>query len=146
MLIDDVDIVELVSRYTPLTKDDRDRYWGRCPFCGAEDKAFVVNPTHGLWYCFKCKQGGNSLTFFSLIEKISYCEAMKRLGVTLTPTTRAEFLSEFERFLKENLKIMPPDQCKTLESDLVEVYQSLKKNYNAEQVDAPNQNNTPKQE
>lgn len=152
MLIDDVDIVELVSRYTPLTKDDRDRYWGRCPFCGAEDKAFSVSPTKGLWYCFNCKQGGNRPKFLSLVEKISYYEAMQRLGIKAddnpSPKTRAEILAEFNRLLEKTLELFPnmhQEERETVEKELAKS-RSILDRLNAKQVAAPNQSNTSKQE
>ena len=41
---------------------------GDCPFCGREDK-FTVNIENGLWRCFTCGIGGNTITFLQELWK-----------------------------------------------------------------------------
>ena len=78
------DIYSVVSRYVPLTQRSG-RYWGRCPFHNEKTASFSVSPDKGLFYCFGCGAGGNAFKFLSLIENISYFEAVKlqaqRLGI-----------------------------------------------------------------
>lgn len=84
------DIYSVVSRYVPLTQKSG-RYWGRCPFHNEKTASFCVSPDKGFFYCFGCGAGGNVFKFLSLIENISYFEAVKlqaeRLGIDL-PTQR----------------------------------------------------------
>ena len=84
------DIYSVVSRYVPLTQKSG-RYWGRCPFHNEKTASFSVSPDKGLFYCFGCGAGGNVFKFLSLIENITYFEAVKlqaqRLGIEL-PTKK----------------------------------------------------------
>ncbi len=85
------DIYSVVSRYVPLTQKSG-RYWGRCPFHNEKTPSFSVNPEKGLFYCFGCGAGGNVFKFLSLIENITYFEAVKlqaqRLGIEI-PTKKS---------------------------------------------------------
>ena len=84
------DIYSVVSRYVTLTQKNG-RYWGCCPFHNEKTASFTVSPDKGFFYCFGCGAGGNAFKFLSLIENISYFEAIKlqaqRLGIDL-PTRR----------------------------------------------------------
>ena len=85
------DIYSVVSRYVPLTQRSG-RYWGRCPFHNEKTASFSVSADKGLFYCFGCGTGGNAFKFLSLIENITYFEAVKlqaqRLGIEL-PTQKS---------------------------------------------------------
>ena len=85
------DIYSVVSRYVQLTQRSG-RYWGRCPFHNEKTASFSVSADKGLFYCFGCGAGGNVFKFLSLIENITYFEAIKlqaeRLGIEL-PTRKA---------------------------------------------------------
>ena len=85
------DIYSVVSRYVPLTQKSG-RYWGCCPFHNEKTPSFSVNPEKGLFYCFGCGAGGNVFKFLSLIENITYIEAVKlqaqRLGIEI-PTKKS---------------------------------------------------------
>ena len=80
------DIYSVVSRYVQLTQKSG-RFWGRCPFHNEKTASFSVSPDKGLFYCFGCQTGGNVFKFLSLIENITYFEAVKlqaqRLGIDL---------------------------------------------------------------
>ena len=80
------DIYSVVSRYVQLDKKNG-RYWGLCPFHNEKTPSFNVSADKGLFYCFGCGAGGNAFKFLSLIENISYFEAIKlqaqRLGIDL---------------------------------------------------------------
>lgn len=80
------DIYSVVSRYVSLTRKSG-RYWGCCPFHNEKTPSFCLSPEKGFFYCFGCGTGGNAFKFLSLIEKISYFEAIKlqaqRLGIDL---------------------------------------------------------------
>ena len=95
------DIYSVVSRYVSLTQKSG-RYWGICPFHNEKTASFTVSPEKGFFYCFGCGAGGNAFKFLSLIENISYFEAIKlqaqRLGINL-PTKK--FSPEEERRHRE---------------------------------------------
>ena len=72
----DSDIVSVVSSYVTLKKKGN-RYWGCCPFHHENTPSFSVVPEQGFFYCFGCHVGGNVFKFLSLIENVSYFEAIK---------------------------------------------------------------------
>lgn len=80
------DIYEVVSRYVPLTMKSG-RFWACCPFHEEKTPSFTVSPDKGIFYCFGCHEGGNVFKFISLMEHITYFEAVKlqaeRLGIKM---------------------------------------------------------------
>jgi DNA primase len=81
-----VDMVELVSQYTPLRKVGS-RYTGRCPFHDERTPSFSVNAVDKLYHCFGCGKGGDAITFVRESEQLDFAEAVtwlaERFGVTL---------------------------------------------------------------
>ena len=69
------------------------RYWGCCPFHHEKTASFSVVPDKGFFYCFGCHAGGNAFKFISLIENISYFDAIKlqaeKLGIPLPERKRS---------------------------------------------------------
>ena len=80
------DIVDVVSHYVTL-KRKGNRFWGCCPFHQEKTPSFSVVPDKGFFYCFGCHAGGNVFKFLSLIENVSYFDAIKlqaeKLGIPL---------------------------------------------------------------
>ncbi|MCR5175883.1 MAG: DNA primase [Anaerovibrio sp.] len=80
------DIVSVVSTYVQL-KRRGNRYWGCCPFHQEDTPSFSVKPDDGFFYCFGCHAGGNIFKFISLIENVSYYDAIvlqaERLNIPL---------------------------------------------------------------
>jgi DNA primase len=70
------DILSVVSSYV-LMKKKGNRYWGCCPFHQENTPSFSVVPDQGFFYCFGCHAGGNVFKFISLMENVSYFEAIK---------------------------------------------------------------------
>lgn len=87
------DILTTVSGYVPLKKKGN-RYWGCCPFHSENTPSFSVVPDQGFFYCFGCHAGGNVFKFISLIENISYFDAVKlqaeRLQIPLPQQDKTE--------------------------------------------------------
>ena len=80
------DIFSVISRYLTLNKKGN-QYWACCPFHNEKTPSFTVSPEKGFFYCFGCHAGGNVFKFISMIENISYFDAVKlqaeRLGIEL---------------------------------------------------------------
>lgn len=95
------DIYSVVSRYVQL-KQKGGRFWGCCPFHNEKTASFSISPDKGLFYCFGCQTGGNVFKFLSLIENITYFEAVKlqaqRLGIEIP---EKKYSPEEERRLRE---------------------------------------------
>lgn len=95
------DILQVVQSYVPL-KRKGNRYWGCCPFHHEKTPSFSVVPDKGFFYCFGCHAGGNVFKFISLIENVTYFEAIKlqaeKLNIPLPerPKTPAEEARERE--------------------------------------------------
>ncbi len=70
------DILTVVSGYVSMKKRGN-RYWGCCPFHQENTPSFSVVPDKGFFYCFGCHVGGNVFKFISLVESVSYFEAIK---------------------------------------------------------------------
>ena len=64
---------------------------GQCPICkDSNDRAFVITPAKGLYYCFgKCGKGGDAITLAANVRKCSLREAAEFLagkgGVSAPP-------------------------------------------------------------
>ncbi len=66
------DFVHLKKRGTSLI--------GLCPFHGEKTPSFYVSPAKGIYKCFGCGEGGDSLQFVISHEKYSYPEALRYLA------------------------------------------------------------------
>ena len=53
---------------------------GLCPFHNEKTGSFTVSPAKGIFKCFGCGKGGNSIHFIMEHEQISYYEALKYLA------------------------------------------------------------------
>jgi DNA primase len=53
---------------------------GLCPFHNERTPSFTVSPAKGIFKCFGCGKGGNSVNFIMEYEQVSYTEALKLLA------------------------------------------------------------------
>ena len=81
-IFDNIDIVSLVSGYVKLEKRGQN-YLGLCPFHNEKTPSFTVSPEKKIAHCFGCGKGGNIFQFVSLIENITYNQAIAKLGIRL---------------------------------------------------------------
>lgn len=72
-------IEEVVGDYVHLKKRGAN-YLGLCPFHNEKTPSFIVSPAKGIYKCFGCSAGGNSVSFIMDLEHISYPEALKQLA------------------------------------------------------------------
>lgn len=95
------DILDVVSQYVTLKRSGRN-YMGLCPFHREDTPSFSVSPDRQIFHCFGCGVGGNSITFISKIENLSFKETIEfladRAGIVL-PTS-----GNIEDTEKQNLK------------------------------------------
>ena len=77
--MDTADIVEVVSDFVSLQKKGKD-YKGLCPFHDDKNPSMSVSPSRGIFKCFSCGAGGNSVHFVMEHERLSYPEALKYLA------------------------------------------------------------------
>jgi DNA primase catalytic core len=75
-----IDLVQYVqSRGIKLKKTGKE-YLGLCPLHEDHTPSFSVNPQKQLWKCFGCQRGGDVITFVQELDKISFNEAVEKLG------------------------------------------------------------------
>lgn len=99
------DITEVVGDYVALSRRGANLV-GLCPFHDERTPSFSVSPARGIYKCFGCGKGGNSLNFIMEIEHLSFVEAVRflaqKVGVEIEerPQTHEEILvqEEGERF------------------------------------------------
>ncbi len=72
-------IEEVVGDFVHLRKRGTSMI-GLCPFHGEKTPSFHVSPAKGIYKCFGCGEGGDSLQFIISHEKYSYPEALKYLA------------------------------------------------------------------
>ena len=53
---------------------------GNCPFHNEKTPSFTVSPTKGIYKCFGCGKGGNSVNFIMDHESLSYPDALRYLA------------------------------------------------------------------
>ncbi len=78
-ITDAAQIQDVVSDYVTLKKRGVNLL-GLCPFHGEKTPSFIVSPAKGIFKCFGCGKGGNSVHFIMEHEQISYYEALKFLA------------------------------------------------------------------
>ncbi|MDA7578460.1 DNA primase [Flavobacteriales bacterium] len=69
-------VEEIVGDFVELKKAGVN-YKGRCPFHDEKTPSFVVSPTKGIYKCFGCGKGGNSIMFLQDLQSASYPEALR---------------------------------------------------------------------
>ncbi|MFG3662493.1 DNA primase [Streptomyces sp. NPDC047706] len=84
---DAVPIDAVVSEYLQLRGAGGGNLKGLCPFHDEKSPSFQVSPGKGLFHCFGCQEGGDTITFVMKVDHLSFSEAVERLagqaGITL---------------------------------------------------------------
>ncbi|MGW7263687.1 DNA primase [Streptomyces sp. NPDC054842] len=84
---DAVSIDAVVSEYLQLRNAGGGNLKGLCPFHDEKSPSFQVSPSKGLFHCFGCQEGGDTITFVMKVDHLTFSEAVERLagqaGITL---------------------------------------------------------------
>tara|TARA_Y100001954_G_scaffold213231_1_gene241685 strand:- start:7176 stop:9083 length:1908 start_codon:yes stop_codon:yes gene_type:complete len=96
-------IEEVVGSYLPDLKKRGANYWACCPFHNEKTPSFSVSPTKGIYKCFGCGKGGNSVNFVMEIGGLSYPEALKELALKYNIEIEEKELTP-DQINKENKK------------------------------------------
>ncbi|MBL6657345.1 MAG: DNA primase [Flavobacteriales bacterium] len=78
-IYDSVRIEEVVGDFVTLKKRGVNLL-GNCPFHDEKTPSFTVSPVKGIFKCFGCGKGGNSINFVMEHEQYSYPEALRYLA------------------------------------------------------------------
>lgn len=78
-IIETARIDEVVADFVSLKKRGAN-YIGLCPFHNEKTPSFHVSPSKGIFKCFGCSKGGDSVRFVMEHEHYSYVEALRFLA------------------------------------------------------------------
>ncbi|MFI2432009.1 DNA primase [Streptomyces sp. NPDC018693] len=87
---DAVPIDAVVSEYLQLRGAGGGNLKGLCPFHDEKSPSFQVSPSKGLFHCFGCQEGGDTITFVMKIDHLTFSEAVERLAAQAGITLRYE--------------------------------------------------------
>lgn len=73
------DIIDVVGQFVRLKKRGAS-YIANCPFHHEKTPSFHVSAAKGIYKCFGCGKGGNTVTFIQEHEKLTYPEAIRWLA------------------------------------------------------------------
>jgi len=79
LIIDRAQVDEVIGDYISLKKSGSN-YKGCCPFHDEKTPSFMVSPSKGIYKCFGCGKGGNSVSFVMEHDKLSYADALRQLA------------------------------------------------------------------
>lgn len=78
-ILEAAQIADVVGVFVPLKKRGAN-YIGLCPFHNEKTPSFNVNPARGIFKCFGCGEGGDSVAFLMKHEHYTYPEALRWLA------------------------------------------------------------------
>ena len=78
-LLDQIDIVDVVSRRIPLNKKGSN-YWCLSPFHDDSNPSMAVNQEKQFFYCFVCQESGNAIHFIRRYENLDFVDAIETLA------------------------------------------------------------------
>ncbi|HAH25102.1 MAG TPA: DNA primase [Prolixibacteraceae bacterium] len=78
-ILDSSNISDVVSEFVTLKKRGVNQL-GLCPFHNEKTPSFTVSPAKGIFKCFGCGKGGNSVNFIMELEQLSYPDALRWLA------------------------------------------------------------------
>ena len=73
-------IDEVVGEYVALRNAGGGSLKGLCPFHDEKTPSFQVTPSRGLFFCFGCGEGGDTISFVQKIDNLTFVEAVQRLA------------------------------------------------------------------
>lgn len=89
-------IEEVVGDFLQLKKKGAD-YWACCPFHNEKSPSFSVSTVKGIFKCFGCGEGGNSVDFIMKHEHLTYPEALRYLAHKYNIALQEKELSEEQK-------------------------------------------------
>ena len=94
-----VPIQELIAEHITIKKSGRG-YVALCPFHDDHHPSMQIHPQKGIFKCFACGTGGDLITFYALINKKKWAEAIPELankyGIKVEYSTSTESKTESE--------------------------------------------------
>ncbi len=104
-ILDAAEITDVISEFVTLRKRGVNML-GLCPFHNEKTPSFTVSPAKGIFKCFGCGKGGNSVNFIMEHESLSYPEALKWLAKKYNIEVKEEEETEEQKQLKDERESM----------------------------------------
>jgi DNA primase len=120
-IIDAAQITDVIQDFISLKRRGAN-YLGLCPFHNEKTPSFTVSPAKGIFKCFGCGKGGNSVNFIMEHEHLSYPEALKYLAKKYGIEVEEKELTEEEKKLgneRESLMIVNEYAAKYFSNSLL---------------------------
>jgi len=89
-------LIEVASEYMQVKRAGR-LYKALCPFHAEKTPSFSLDPAKGLWHCFGCGEGGDTIRLIEKLENLQFVEAIERLAQMTDVDLHYEQLSEADR-------------------------------------------------
>ena len=99
-ILDAAEISDVVSDFVTLRKRGVNML-GVCPFHNEKTPSFTVSPAKGIFKCFGCGKGGNSVNFIMEHENLTYPEALRWLAQKYNITIVEEEETDEQKQLKD---------------------------------------------
>jgi DNA primase len=104
-IMDAAQIQDVVSDYVTLRKRGVNLV-GLCPFHNEKTPSFTVSPAKGIFKCFGCGKGGNSVNFIMEHEQVNYYEALKLLAKKYHIEVEERELTDEEKAIRNDRESM----------------------------------------
>jgi DNA primase len=104
-IVDAAHISDVVSEFVTLRKRGVNQL-GLCPFHNEKTPSFTVSPAKGIFKCFGCGKGGNSVNFIMELEQLSYPDALRWLAKKFHIEIEEKEESQEEKALKDERESM----------------------------------------
>lgn len=104
-ILDVAEISDVVSEFVTLRRRGVNML-GLCPFHNEKTPSFTVSPAKGIFKCFGCGKGGNSVNFIMEHESLSYPEALKWLAKKYHIDVQEEEETDAQKQLKDERESM----------------------------------------
>jgi DNA primase len=104
-ILDTANISEVVSEFVTLKKRGVNQL-GLCPFHNEKTPSFTVSPAKGIFKCFGCGKGGNSVNFIMELEQLSYPDALRWLAKKYHIEIEEKEETQEEKLLKDERESM----------------------------------------
>ncbi|MDD3860721.1 MAG: DNA primase [Bacteroidales bacterium] len=126
-IIDSAQIVDVIQDFVSLKRRGAN-FLGLCPFHNEKTPSFTVSPSKGIFKCFGCGKGGNSVNFIMEHEHLSYPEALKYLARKYGIEIEEKVLSDEEKQLgneRESLIIINEYAAKYFRNSLLNTEEGI---------------------
>ncbi len=104
-IVDAAHISDVVSEFVTLKKRGVNQL-GLCPFHNEKTPSFTVSSAKGIFKCFGCGKGGNSVNFVMELEQLSYPDALRWLAKKFHIEIEEKEESQEEKALKDERESM----------------------------------------